>query len=137
MHRKLWLALFSVLATAAVAQDSNTKLIDKWYAALTAIDRQAFVALISDKAVIKLEDVGIEQTKAEFIESLDEWEDAMKGATIRHQTIAESADRVSVRVCYAFSGNESLNREDFKFEAGLIVESVQTKIADSCAEFFK
>jgi hypothetical protein len=137
MHRNLWLTLFSVLATAAVSQDSNTKLIDKWYAALTAIDRESFVALISDKAVIKLEDVGIEQTKAEFIESLDEWEDAMKGATIRHQIIEESADKVSTRVCYTFSSNESLNREDFKFEAGLIVESVQTKIADSCAELFK
>jgi hypothetical protein len=125
------------LASLALAQDSNMKLIDRWYAALTAVDRAAFQSMIGDKAVIILEDVGIEQTKAEFIESLDEWEGAMKGATIRHQIAEEGAESVSVRVCYTFTGNESLNREDFKIEAGLIIESVQAKIADSCAGFFQ
>jgi hypothetical protein len=135
MRSLVALALLLCLAPVASAEDDRIQIIEKWYAALTAVDRATFGALISDKAVIKLEDIGIEQTKAEFIESLDEWEDAMKGATIRHQIIEESGDKVSVRVCYKFSDNESLNREDFKIEADMIVESLQAKIADSCAGF--
>lgn len=126
--------LFWVAPTAS-AQDDNTRTIDKWYAALTAVDRGSFEMLISDRAVIKLEDIGVEQNKAEFIESLDEWEDAMKGATIRHQIVGQNGNMLSVNACYTFSGNENLNREDFRIEAGKIIESVQTKLADSCKEF--
>jgi hypothetical protein len=128
-------ALCLLLTPSAFAQQDNSAIIEKWYAALTTVDRAAFESLISDSAIIELQDIGIKQTKREFIESLDEWEDAAKGATIRHKISTESGDTVSVRVCYTFSGNESLNREDFKIGSGLVVESVQAKIADSCAEY--
>ncbi len=130
-------ALCLLLTPIASAQQNNSAIIEKWYTALTAVDRAAFESLISDSAVIELQDIGIKQTKSEFIESLDEWEDAMKGATIRHKIETEPGGMVSVRVCYTFSGNESLNREDFKIEAGMVLESVQAKIADSCEAFFK
>lgn len=136
IYRSAALALILLVAPAAFAQDDNKQLVDRWYAALTTVDRIAFEKMISGRAVFKLEDLGIEQTKAEFIESLDEWEDAMKGAAIRHQIIEENGDTVSVRVCYTFSGNESLNREDLKFQAGMVVESVQAKVADNCEGFF-
>jgi hypothetical protein len=130
-------ALCLLLTPIAFAQQDNSAIIEKWYAALTTVDRPAFESLISDSTVIELQDIGIKQTKSEFIESLDEWEDAMKGATIRHQVISQSGNTISMRVCYTFSGNESLNREDFKIEAGMVLESVQAKIADSCEAFFK
>jgi hypothetical protein len=136
MRSFLTTAFLLALSLLAFAQEDQSAIIAKWYAALSSIDRSTFETLISDKAVIKLEDIGVEQTKAEFIESLDEWEDAMKGATIRHQVISQSGNAISMRVCYTFSGNQSLNHEDFKIEAGMVVESVQAKVADSCAGFF-
>jgi hypothetical protein len=130
-------ALSLMLTPLAFARDDSTPVIEKWYAALAAVDRAAFESLISDSAVIELQDIGIKQTKPEFIESLDEWEDAAKGARILHKIETQSDGAVSVRVCYTFSGNESLNREDFKIENRMVTGSVQAKIADSCEAFPK
>jgi Domain of unknown function (DUF4440) len=129
------LALCFAVAPHALAQETRLATVEKWYAALASVDRAAFESLISDSAVIELKDIGVTQTKPEFIESLDEWQDAAKGATIRHKVESETGNMVIVRVCYTFSGNESMNREDFKIEAGRVVESVQAKISDSCAEY--
>jgi hypothetical protein len=130
-------ALCLVQTPFAFAQDDSAAVIEKWYAALAIVDRTAFESLISDSALIELQDISIKQTKPEFIESLDEWEDAVKGTVIRHKIETQSDGAVSVRVCYTFSGNKSLSREDFKIENGRVTGSVQAKVADSCEGFFK
>jgi hypothetical protein len=126
------LVMFSSLAMAATPQED---LVEKWYAALVAIDRSAFEKIIADDALISLGDLDIEQTKKEFIESLDEWQDAMKGASIRHKIEEASADTISIIVCYTFPDNESLGREVFRFKGDQISESVQSTIGDTCAEY--
>lgn len=124
-----------LLSLAAHAGEAEQGLTARWYDALGKIDRTAIGALLSDKAKINLGDLDIIQTKAEFIASLDEWEDAMKGSTLRHAVESDNEGVVTELVCYTFPDNESLTRESFTFESGQIVESNQETLSDSCAEF--
>jgi Domain of unknown function (DUF4440) len=128
------LGLFMVTFPAP-AQETAEAVVEKWYAALASADRQAFEAIIADDAIITLKDLETDQNKREFIESLDEWQDAMQGAAIRHKVEASTAGTASVLVCYSFPDNETLGRETFRVDAGKVKESVQTTIGDSCAEF--
>ena len=131
------LAAFMLFAfcCAADAAENAEAVVEKWYAALETADRAAFEQIIADDAVITLNDLETDQSKREFIESLDEWEDAMRGASIRHKLETSAPDTASVLVCYTFPGNETLGRETFRVEGGKVRESVQTNVGDSCAEF--
>lgn len=132
---RLLTAALLLLSSASFAAADSQAIVEKWYTALTVIDRAAFETLLTDDAVISLDDLDTEQSKKEFIESLDEWQDAMKDATIRHKIEAETRETISVLVCYKFPDNEIFGRETFRIVDDKITESVQTTIADSCAEF--
>lgn len=132
---RLLTAALLLLSSASFATADSQAIVEKWYTALTVIDRAAFETLLTDDAVISLDDLDTEQSKKEFIESLDEWQDAMKDATIRHKIETETRETISVLVCYKFPDNEIFGRETFRIVDDKITESVQTTIADSCAEF--
>ena len=134
MLRLLTATLIFASSVSFAATDPKA-VIERWYVALAVIDRTAFESLLADDAVISLDDLDTEQTKKEFIESLDEWQDAMKGTTILHKIESETSDSISVLVCYKFPDNETLGRETFKIEGGAIKESVQTTIAETCADY--
>ena len=127
--------LIAVLASPAGAGEAEKAVVDNWYKALAAVDRTSFGTLLAENAKITLGDLDIVQTKAEFITSLDEWEDAMKGSSIRHAVESDTEGLVTVMVCYTFPDNESLTREVFGFTGGQIGSSEQETISDSCAEF--
>ena len=55
------------------ARADEAALIDRWYSALLTADRTSLAELLSDDARIRLHDIGVEQTKPEFIASMDEW----------------------------------------------------------------
>ena len=134
--KKLSLALaFALLSTASFGSEAEKALIERWYAALGSVNRAEFQEILSDKAKITLGDLDIVQTKAEFITSLDEWQDAMKGAAIRHAIDSDADGLVTVSVCYKFPDNEALGREVFAFDGGKIVSSEQETIAESCESF--
>ena len=136
MRLHLLLGLFAAFASnMAMAGEAEKATIDSWYKALIAVDRTSFANLLADNAKITLGDLDIVQTKAEFIASLDEWEDAMKGSTLRHTVETDAEGLVTVSVCYIFPDNESLTREVFGFTSGRISSSEQETISDSCAEF--
>lgn len=135
MRRLFAIVLFLAIAPDAGAEDRRTPMIEKWYIALAAIDRRAFETLLADNAAITLEDLDVEQTKREFIDSLDEWEEAMQGASIKHRISAETPESVTVTVCYTFPNNESLTREVFTIDGEKVTRSVQATITDSCAEY--
>jgi hypothetical protein len=127
---------FSVLTvSSSFGGEAEKVLVERWYGALEKIDRAAFGDLLSDKAKITLGDLDIIQTKAEFIVSLDEWQDAMRGATIRHAIDSDADGLITVSVCYKFPDNEALGREVFAFEGSKIVGSEQETIADTCESF--
>ena len=129
------LALLLLPLVPAISGEAERALVERWYAALEKIDRTAFGDLLSDSAKVTLGDLDIMQTKAEFISSLDEWEDAMKGAMIRHAVDSDEEGLITVSVCYKFSDNESLTREVFAFEGGKILSSEQETIAETCESF--
>lgn len=140
------LALLACLILAACSDNNApTTLVDRWYAALSTVNRAEFAALLGDNAKITLDDLNITQTKAEFIESLDEWEQANKGATIRHSvsrliehTLKSGNGAIlSILVCYKFPSNEMLTQEDFVVEGDKIISSEQKTIADNCTNFPK
>ncbi len=99
----------------AYAGEAEKTIVNGWYNALSSVDRAAIGALLDDDARITLGDLDIEQNKSEFIQSLDEWEDAMRGSTLRHNIESDSGGLVTVLVCYSFPDNESLTREVFSF----------------------
>jgi hypothetical protein len=119
----------------AYAGETEKTVIDGWYRALSSVDRAALGGLLADDARITLGDLDIEQNKTEFIASLDEWEDAMRGSTLRHAIQSDSAGLVTVLVCYTFASNETLTREVFGFAGALIRTSEQETVSDSCAGF--
>ena len=134
--KKLSLALaLSLLSTVSFSGEAEKALVERWYTALGAVNRAEFADLLAEKAKVTLGDLDIIQTKAEFITSLDEWEDAMKGSSIRHAVESDTEGLVTVMVCYTFPDNESLTREVFGFTGGQIGSSEQETISDSCAEF--
>jgi hypothetical protein len=127
--------LFCLVPYSALGADMVEAVVEKWYAALAAADSAAFRDIIADDAVITLNDLETDQNKQDFLESLGEWEDAMKGASVRHKIESSTEVSASVLVCYKFPDNEALGRETFRVEGGKVKESVQTTIGDSCAEF--
>ena len=135
MNRFAMILAAMITSEAASASDDEKALTSRWYEALSTINRTEIAALLSDKAKINLGDLDIVQTKAEFISSLDEWEYAMKGSTIRHAVESDKDGVLTELVCYKFPDNESLTRESFSFDAGKIIESNQETLSDSCAEF--
>ncbi|MDQ6432597.1 nuclear transport factor 2 family protein [Mesorhizobium sp. LHD-90] len=125
-------ALVSLMSVSAFAQEP---VVEQWYAALATADRGKFESLLADDAKIRLIDLGVEQTKAEFVDSLDEWEAAMAGATIRHRIEKTAGAVTTVIACYHFPANDVLLRETFLVEAGLIRENIQVEIAESCEAY--
>ncbi len=129
--------IFGVMLPISSAFAQNS-LLDRWYTALFDVNRAAIADLLADDAVINLEDLGVTQTKAEFIESLDEWEEAVKTANLAWQQeegTETDANRASVLVCYQFPDNETMIREVLGFRDRKIVSSVQTTVGDSCENF--
>lgn len=129
-------ALLRVVATAALllaavhAFAQETDIVDRWYQALLKADRAALSDLLADDATIRLEDIGVTQTKAEFIASMDEWEAAVSGATIRHTVESQEGDTTTVLACYDFPTSKMLMRETFKTRGGRIVANTQVTVGD-------
>ncbi|PSJ58728.1 nuclear transport factor 2 family protein [Kumtagia ephedrae] len=124
--------LLGTCSFAAIAQQSA---IDAWYAALAVPDRDRLDALLAPDARIRLTDLGVEQSKAEFIAALDEWETAVAGATIRHRVEAADGETTTVLACYDFPANDVLMRELFRIRNGRIVENGQAVLAEDCGGY--
>ena len=122
----------------AGAQSGAHPVLDSWYTALFAADKAKLDALLTPDAEIVLEDIGITQTKAEFLGSLEEWADAIDGADLSWRLDAgapASAESATALVCYRFADNEVMTRERFTFAAGQVRTSVQVPAGDTCEGF--
>ncbi|MCC0031300.1 MAG: DUF4440 domain-containing protein [Brucellaceae bacterium] len=124
-----------LLGAALPAAADPAEILDRWYAALMQPDRAALAAMLDEDATITLEDLDIGQTRDEFIESMDEWEDAVKDASERHRLDSTVGDTVTMLVCYSFPGNELLMRESFTFAGEMIAQSTQATVAEDCSTF--
>lgn len=131
----LAIAIILSLTYAGRAADNHQRLIQQWYAALATADRAMFDKLLADEAKVILEDIDSIQTKDEFLGSLDEWKNAVRGATLRHRIGNTDNGTVTVFVCYQFPSNATYTREIFNFRGDKIIESAQSSVGEACEGF--
>lgn len=110
----------------------ETDMLARWYSLLERADADGLSGLLARSARIQLDDLGITQTKQEFLDSMDEWRSSMEGGSIRYQVETTSAGSATALVCYDFAANDLLARERFTFVNGLITRSRQTTVAEDC-----
>ncbi|MEZ5873038.1 MAG: hypothetical protein R3D32_14595 [Nitratireductor sp.] len=127
--------LFGSSTTISASQSPLPDPVDTWYEALQSADRETFDQIIAEAAVIELKYLDISQTKDEFIESMDNWEEIADSVTIETKTVTSGNGNITVDVCYRFPDNERLNSESFVFSDGLIRSSVQELKAETCDGF--
>ncbi|MDX8500298.1 nuclear transport factor 2 family protein [Mesorhizobium sp. VK4C] len=138
MHRacrKLLLATALLLSSIVCASADDSAVIDRWYSALLIADRSELSELLADDVRMKLDDIGVVQDKQEFLASIDEWQGAVAGATIRHRIEKSEHGETTVLACYDFPENDTLMRETFTVVGGRITASTQTAIAQDCSAY--
>lgn len=124
--------LLILTTVGSVSQDNLPNIVQNWYDGLRTVNATVFEEILTDNAEIKLKDLGISQTKREFISSLDQWKQANKDAVITTK-LTSSANALSVvNVCYKFPSNEVYNRETFELIDGKISKSIQEQISKNC-----
>jgi hypothetical protein len=114
---------------------ADETVVERWYAALVTVDEDALSNLLAEDAEMKLLDLGVMQSKLEFLASLDEWREAAKGLVVRHRVQGTEDGVTTVLACYDFPANDVLMRETFALSAGRIEENVQTRLAESCEAY--
>ena len=126
-------ALFLTLVPSFAARDDDT--ITRWYSMLVAANEDGLASLLSDTVVIKLEDIGVTQSKSEFLGTMGEWRIAIAGGGIRHKIEKSDGDVTTVLACYDFAENDILIRETFRIDSGLITENTQARVGEDCKAF--
>jgi len=138
MHRSWWrffLAAALLASTIVRASADDGAIIDRWYSALLVADRTELSELLADNVRLNLDDIGVVQTKRDFIASIDEWQGAVAGATIRHRIEKSENGETTVLACYDFPSNDMLMRETFTVAGGRITASTQTAVAQDCSDY--
>ncbi|RUU32937.1 nuclear transport factor 2 family protein [Mesorhizobium sp. M6A.T.Ca.TU.002.02.2.1] len=130
--RSIALAAAALLFSIVSARADDGALIGRWYAALLVADRTELSDLLADDVRIKLDDLGVVQTKQEFIASIDEWKGAVAGAEIRHRIEKTEGGVTTVIACYDFPKNDMLMQETFAIADNRITASSQAAIAENC-----
>jgi hypothetical protein len=120
----------TAMASPAFAGDSNV--VDRWYQALRSNDRAAFGELMTEDARIFLNQLGVVQSRDDFIESLDTWEEVSADVQIYVSLDRVDEERLIARVCYQFPENSYTNSEIFSFDDGKIFQQVQERIQEGC-----
>ena len=122
----------ALLIAIVAARADDGAIISRWYSALLVADRTELADLLADDVRIKLDDLGIVQSKQEFIASLDEWKGAVAGAAIRHRIEKSEGGVTTVIACYDFPDNDMLMQETFAVTDNRITASSQAAIAENC-----
>lgn len=122
----------ALLIAIIAARADDGAIISRWYSALLVADRTELADLLADDVRIKLDDLGVVQSKQEFIASLDEWKGAVAGAAIRHRIEKSEGGVTTVIACYDFPNNDMLMQETFAVTDNRITASSQAAIAENC-----
>ncbi|MER8448105.1 nuclear transport factor 2 family protein [Mesorhizobium sp. M1066] len=133
--RSIILTAAALLVAIIAARADDRALISRWYSALLVADRTELSDLLADDVHIKLDDLGIVQSKQEFIASIDEWKGAVAGAAIRHRVEKSEGGVTTVVACYDFPNNDMLMQETFAVTDNRITASSQAAIAENCDGF--
>ncbi len=124
-------AILMFASQAAIAADRE--LVAKWYSALKTSNTGTFNELLADDATIDLKPLEITQTKVEYIAALDNWEDVAKDLTLIMKGVNSTDETTATAiVCYKFSENSFLNKEEFVIIDEKITSFSQTRQKDEC-----
>ncbi|MEO0637901.1 MAG: hypothetical protein AAFY73_14815 [Pseudomonadota bacterium] len=122
---------------SATTPQGLTGTVNQFYAAISEPVNEVAVAFkLAEDAQIELRDLDIEQTGAEFVDSLGEWANVMEGGAIDH-AIASIEDAVYVvHVCYRFAAGDPYGTvETMTFtDDGRIATMIQEARDESCSE---
>jgi hypothetical protein len=133
--RAIVLVVVGLLFSAQIASASlETDLHGRWYQLLGKADAVAISGLLASNATIELVDLDVTQTKQEFVDSMAEFAVAISNGSVRYKIESAAANTATALVCYHFASNDMLARERFTFARGLVTSSVQSKVADNCAQ---
>lgn len=131
--KKLMLTTAIMMFASHVAQAADTELVNKWYGALKTSNRAVFQELIANDAVLEINPLEITQTKGEYIEALDNWEDVAEDLTLIMKGVNSRSETTAVAmVCYKFSQNSFLNEERFEFLDNKVIKYSQIRRQDEC-----
>lgn len=128
----LILGLLVFTTVVSVSKDNLPDVVQNWYDGLRIANSATFEEILTDNAIIELGDLGISQSKAEFISSLDQWKQVNKGAVITAKLASSANSIIEANVCYKFPSNEVYNRETFELIDGKISKSIQEQISKNC-----
>lgn len=127
--------IFAATAQETAKTPEMSAEVQAWFVALTKVNHPRFKKIIAEDAKIELRDLGIVQTRQEFLDSLGEWDDATKDAILLTQMISSKNGQDVLEVCYRFKNNEQLNRETYKYADGKITSVVQELVGTKCTGF--
>lgn len=129
---RIAIAIIMLIALVSSANANDRSLVDQWYNALKASDRSAFEKILSEGAEIILKQLDVSQTKTEFIEALDNWENVAAGLELTYEAQNIDATGASAEVCYRFPASAFTNLEIFTFEGNRITQQEQQRLQDGC-----
>ena len=130
MNKALAAIVLTLASSSAVLAEETP--VEAWYAALQDVDRGTFERIIDNDGRIILKELQVIQNKEEFIESLDNWEEAAKDLKLFFSADRKGENEIVTQVCYQFESNAFTNLETFTFDNDKIVLQVQEKLRDGC-----
>ena len=134
----LLMAAMPTLATAQTTLEKDESLT-AWYVVLQKPDVAAMEGLMAPESFspfkYEITDLGIEQNRKEFIESMAEWAGAINGGSIDYKITEAGEGFFTALVCYRFVGSEFLAEENVAVYDTKITSIAQVAKGDSCADF--
>lgn len=130
VHLLVMPILFLMISGPVLADDRS--IIDVWYEALKESNRDVFNEILDDNAVIDLKQLGVTQTKSEFLTSLDAWDEVVSQLSLSYSWEGIDATSATATVCYKFDGNAYTNLEVFVVGNGRIIRQEQERLMEGC-----
>lgn len=97
----------------------KTEAIDDLFSALgEPVNAGAISQILAENAQVEIRDLEIKQSAAEYVEALEQWEQSIKGGSIKHTFIGvlekggELENGYELAVCYEFSSGDKIGTKD-------------------------
>lgn len=128
-------SLFATALAAPALADEPERVVQEWYRRLSKSDIVGLASLIAPNAVFHTEASGKSQSREEFIAYMDQSQDVLANAGIRHKLQEKDETTITMIVCYDFQPGLTLNRETYRIADGKIVNARQKRLAEDCDGF--
>lgn len=135
--RNLMLAALALtaLVVSPAAADEPERVMQEWYRLLGEPDIAGLAGLIAPSATFHTEASGKSQSRDEFIAYMEQSQDILANADIRHKLHEKGDTTITMIVCYDFQPGLALNQETYRVANGKIVDARQKRLAEDCDGF--